>query len=731
MTKLAVPTSGWYAQLGSLSDWTTFTPASRFNHDGSIGWSVAFPGDDVVDHASGFDASINLVLDSTSGIPVAGLAFGSGSDVFFTLLVDARNGSGSTSSVQWRYNNTTSAYDAVATGLGVRTDLTYTLTAQVRGTSMRVLLVATTAGTVLLDTTFTPTVAPLQGITRVGVASNNGTRMVNLALEGPTPRASDRVTLAVLPAVSYVRTYYRLASPKSVPAVPTTNPPASPWTTVEPTYVIDSTDALYTTQLIAYGTAGFEYGPVQRSSSYDAARAAYEQSAKAVTQATIADGRLTVSGNAPKLADAAGKPDGAVWFRKNTAGLYIGAWELENGAWVVRTLADSVIGNLSAGKINAGELDADRIGANTITLRKMLIGTFNNFIEDPGFESNSTVAWSIGSGGGEISTENPRTGSRAFKVAAITNQRVIAIQQGFPVEPGEEYLFSAYVRATTASVEGAIELSVAYGATSATATSIRAVAASPKGMGTEYVQVKGVWKVPASARWARPRLVGRATHDTYTYHIDDVEFRQRNGGELIIDGSVQAKHIDAKEVWSDKVFFEEAHGTILTVGAIEVDMLSPSVGENLNLSANGSVMILTGQQSKQAGQIAEANKTLTDLRNANRTAASDAASALEDAASAMAKAREARAAADAVAGDVEAMGMFYRFAADGAVIGREDSPYQLGLRNDRAEFLENGVATTWWDGGQMVVPSLVTDEIALANHKVERYGTRTVVRSIG
>ncbi len=260
----------------------------------------------------------------------------------------------------------------------------------------------------------------------------------------------------------------------------------------------------------------------------------------------------------------------------------------------------------------------------------MLIGTFNNFIEDPGFESNSTIAWSIGSGAGEgageISTEKPRSGSRSLKCTPILNQRVIAIQQGFPVEAGEEYVFSAWVAAATASVEGAIELSVAYGATSGTATSVRAVAASPKGMGTDYVQVKGVWKVPSSARWARPRIVGRVTNDTYVYYIDDVELRQKSGGELIIDGSVQAKHVDTKELWADKAFFEEAHGTILSVGSIEVDMLSPKVGENLNLSANGTVQILTGQQAKQAGQIAEANKGLTDLRNANRTAASNAAS---------------------------------------------------------------------------------------------------------
>lgn len=89
-------------------------------------------------------------------------------------------------------------------------------------------------------------------------------------------RASDRVTLAKVLSPSYVRMYYVLqGSALAAPALPTANPPVAPWVLIEPTYTEGSTDTLYTTMLSAYGTAAFEYGPVQKASSYEAAKVAY------------------------------------------------------------------------------------------------------------------------------------------------------------------------------------------------------------------------------------------------------------------------------------------------------------------------------------------------------------------------------------------------------------------------------------------------------------------------
>ena len=58
-------------------------------------------------------------------------------------------------------------------------------------------------------------------------------------------KAADRVTLQVLPTPNNVRLYYlKQASNLAAPAKPTANPPASPWTTTEPTYTEGSTDTV-------------------------------------------------------------------------------------------------------------------------------------------------------------------------------------------------------------------------------------------------------------------------------------------------------------------------------------------------------------------------------------------------------------------------------------------------------------------------------------------------------
>ena len=109
-------------------------------------------------------------------------------------------------------------------------------------------------------------------------------------------KASDQITLHVLPSPSYVRQYYLLqASSLGVPAKPTSNPPAAPWTTVEPAFNESTTNTLYTTMLTAYGSVAFEYGDVQKSSSYEAAKSAYNravasgQSADAAAAAAAVD----------------------------------------------------------------------------------------------------------------------------------------------------------------------------------------------------------------------------------------------------------------------------------------------------------------------------------------------------------------------------------------------------------------------------------------------------------
>lgn len=89
-------------------------------------------------------------------------------------------------------------------------------------------------------------------------------------------KAADSVTLAAVTDVDYMRRYYLLqSSTLSTPAVPTTNPPTGSWTTIEPGYTGGATNSLYTTDLVVFSDGTFDYLPVQKSSSYEAAKQAW------------------------------------------------------------------------------------------------------------------------------------------------------------------------------------------------------------------------------------------------------------------------------------------------------------------------------------------------------------------------------------------------------------------------------------------------------------------------
>lgn len=99
-------------------------------------------------------------------------------------------------------------------------------------------------------------------------------------------RNADRVTLQVLPTPNNVRLYYlKQASNLAAPAKPTANPPASPWTATEPTYTEGSTDTVYTTMLTVWGDASYQYGDVQKSAAFEAAKQAFNKADSAATVA--------------------------------------------------------------------------------------------------------------------------------------------------------------------------------------------------------------------------------------------------------------------------------------------------------------------------------------------------------------------------------------------------------------------------------------------------------------
>ena len=94
-------------------------------------------------------------------------------------------------------------------------------------------------------------------------------------IKGDTGRGTQNVT----------RYYILQSSTAEAPSKPTTNPPPSGWTDTEPTYTSGSTNSLYFCDLIVFSDGTWAYSEVSKSSSYEAAKEAYNKAVAAQDEA--------------------------------------------------------------------------------------------------------------------------------------------------------------------------------------------------------------------------------------------------------------------------------------------------------------------------------------------------------------------------------------------------------------------------------------------------------------
>ena len=119
-------------------------------------------------------------------------------------------------------------------------------------------------------------------------------------------KASAAITLSSIRDLQSCTRYYLLqSSTLSPPAKPTTKPPGGNWTTTEPSYTSGSTNSLYFCDLNVFTDGDYAYSDVSLSSSYEAAKAAYNKAqaaegtaAQALSSTECIVGTQTASTNA-------------------------------------------------------------------------------------------------------------------------------------------------------------------------------------------------------------------------------------------------------------------------------------------------------------------------------------------------------------------------------------------------------------------------------------------------
>lgn len=102
-------------------------------------------------------------------------------------------------------------------------------------------------------------------------------------------KASAQVTLHSVVDVQATYRYYLLqSSTLSVPSKPTTYPAPSPWDDTEPSYTEGSTSSLYFVDCTIFSDGSFKYSEISLSSSYEAAKTAYNKAVNAENTANDA-----------------------------------------------------------------------------------------------------------------------------------------------------------------------------------------------------------------------------------------------------------------------------------------------------------------------------------------------------------------------------------------------------------------------------------------------------------
>ena len=106
-------------------------------------------------------------------------------------------------------------------------------------------------------------------------------------------KANATISIYRIKEVTSTTNYYLLqSSTAAAPSKPTTDYPGGKWTTSEPAYTDGSTLTLYTVIKTKYSDNTFEYTPVSKSTSYEAAKSAYNKAVNAQNSATSANNKI-------------------------------------------------------------------------------------------------------------------------------------------------------------------------------------------------------------------------------------------------------------------------------------------------------------------------------------------------------------------------------------------------------------------------------------------------------
>jgi len=241
--------------------------------------------------------------------------------------------------------------------------------------------------------------------------------------------------------------------------------------------------------------------------------------------------------------------------------------------------------SISTPKLKAGSVVTAKLAAKAVTMEKLLVADFTNFVVNDSF-SLGTDGWatvansSVTAGNGYNGSGYHLAISTGFSTGIIQNENV------FTVTPGQVYVLKAVVqRISTPNVGINVKLKfmdASNAEVSGTGNVLTWTSASSSSY-SEQVTTSANIVVPATATQAVVQIYKSSGSNLSggTYRVGSVSVLKKGGGEVIVDGSILAANIATNAITADKITagaVTAAKLSVSTLSAIAADMGSLTAG---------------------------------------------------------------------------------------------------------------------------------------------------------
>lgn len=400
-----------------------------------------------------------------------------------------------------------------------------------------------------------------------------------------------------------------IANGKGKVLVQSTAPGAADRNTV--TLWIDTTGGANTPKRWTTGTT---WVAVTDKAATDAAAAAAQAAQAAATAQSTAGSAQTTANNALTMAGTKGKvfysesapsgtgtAEGDLWRRVDTSKNVIGEWYWSGSAWQSSQITTSAIANLDVGKLTVGtgviaDLVAQKIAASTaafqtvdvknlfvttgtmteavinklwadvvmsrkMTVEMMAVGAFDNSIPEPDF-SNKGESWDLASLG-SIVPNGSSTGGPVLRIASTTAHNTVNSKVSLEVNGGEYYRLTMRVKSTVNAPAGSLWVFVRAANRSSGVETYPYVSNGTAIPANTWTEVNGIIQIPTTTARIRFAVSVRNTLGAANVDFELVSATRANAGELIVEGSLKAKHADLEDFAANTGFIADLTARIV------------------------------------------------------------------------------------------------------------------------------------------------------------------------